>query len=59
MIESQKAPENFVKSILTDLIDDQAYSYEYFLKPKLSESNLNFKNLHWEPKDNKVNIFDL
>jgi hypothetical protein len=54
MIESHKPPENFTNSILSDLIDEPAYSYEYFLKPKLSKSNLNFKNLHWELKDNKV-----
>jgi hypothetical protein len=56
MIESHKPPENFTNSILSDLIDEPAYSYEYFLKPKLSESNLNFKNLYWELKDNKVLI---
>ena len=32
----------------------EKYSYEVFLRPQLTESNLNFKNFYWEPKENKL-----
>lgn len=35
---------------------DPDHSYEHYLKPKLTESGLNFKNLYWESKENKVNL---
>lgn len=49
-----KVPDNFADSILFDLADEPGYSYENFLKPKLSESNLSFKNLNWDPKEHKL-----
>ena len=38
------------------LIKDNDYSIERFLKPSLTQSSLNFKNLYWDQKDEKVNL---
>ena len=51
---SGAVPDSFSDSTLGPLSNDPDYSYNKFLTPKLTESNLNFKNFYWDPKENKV-----
>ena len=49
---SGAVPSSFSDAILPSLVEE--YNYSDYLKVKLTESNLNFKNFYWESKENKL-----